>query len=203
MRVLRIALVVLALMPGVASACQIDNKASLFVGGVQAILNTAAPTNTALWAPFTIEKAFASGAAVSMHELRSDLAKTLSPGTLAAPYRWAFGDGGAALGHVVSHRYDHPGQYRLVVSGYNAATRSWFAFDQAVLRIVPPGQVLQANLGYYALRALDVAVSSLMWGIDALLILLVLYVVVGRRRGRRSRPGQTEIQRDRAGAEEG
>src|SRR5579884_4068408 len=113
--IVRVILVALAVAPGVASACAIDNKASLFIGGVQATLNTASPTNTALWAPFTIAKAFAAGDTLSMSELRSDLAKTLSPATLAAPYRWVFGDGASALGHAVTHRYARPGLYRLAV----------------------------------------------------------------------------------------
>lgn len=184
-RALGILVLALALAPRVATACAIDNKASLFTDGVQATLTTAAPTATGLWAPFTVEKAFASGVSLRFSELHSDLARTLPAAALAAPYRWAFGDGATALGHVVAHRYTRPGLYRLMVYGLSAATRSWFPFDRVLLRVVAPGQVLQANLGYYALRALDVIMSSLMWLIDAALILLVLFAVLHRLRSRR------------------
>lgn len=180
-----------ALMPGVAAACAIDNTASLFVGGVQATSNTAAPTGTGLWAKFTIDKAFASGTPVQFGEARNELARTLSPATLAAPYRWVFGDGSAALGHTPSHRYARAGTYRLEVYGFSKATKSWFPFDQALVRIVPPDQVLQANLGYYALRAFDVVMSGVMWLIDALIVAFVGYVVIKRRRARRTAPAGT------------
>jgi hypothetical protein len=56
------------------------------------------------------------------------------------------------------------------------------------VHIVPPDQVLQANLGYYALRALDVVMSGVMWLIDAVLILLVLLTLRSRLRARRREP---------------
>ena len=170
------------LWPGRALGCTIDNRASLFANGVQATLTTAAPAATALWAPFTIDKAFASGTPVLFNELRSDLLRSLSPAIVDAPYRWVFGDHASAQGHSVSHRFNRPGLYQLVVYGFDARTRQWIPFDKALVHIVPPGQVLQANLGYYALRALDVVMSGLMWLIDAALVALVLYVIVARRR---------------------
>ncbi len=170
-----------ALGPGVATACTIDNTASLFVDGVQATLNTAAPVNTVLWAPFTIAKALASGATVPFSELRSDLKRSLPTATLNAPYRWSFGDGATALGHAVSHRFTHPGLYQLNVAGFSPGTHSWYIFDRALVRVVPPDQLLQANLGYYTLRVLDVVMSSLVWLLDAALVALVLYVVYVKR----------------------
>ncbi len=183
-----ILLLALLLTTGTATACVIDNKASLFANGVQATLNPAAPPSNgaSLWARFTLDKAFASATPVRFSESRADLQRSLAPDTLAAPYRWEFGDGAAALGHTVAHRYTRAGLYRLTVYGYAKATHSWFPFDNALLRIVPPGQVLQANLGYYALRALDVAMSGFMWVIDALLVGLVLYIVVSQRRRKAS-----------------
>jgi hypothetical protein len=187
-RILGALLVALALVPGAAAACAIDNRASLSANGVRASITTEAPAGTRLWAPFTIGKAFASGAVVQFSELRSDLARSLSAATLAAPYRWAFGDGTTRLGHTATHRYAHPGIYVLVVYGFDARTRTWFPFDKALVRIVRPDQVLQANLGYYALRALDVVMSGVMWLIDAVLILLVLLALRSRLRGRRREP---------------
>lgn len=186
---LRFALVLalaLVAMPGAAAACAIDNTASLFAGGVQARLNTSSPTPGRPWATFTIDKAFASGASVSFNEARRELTRSLSAATIAAPYRWVFGDGATARGHNVVHRYEHAGLYRLVVYGYSATLRSWFPFDNALVHVVPPGQLLQANLGYYALRALDAIVSGLIWLIDAALVLFVAYVVLHRWRSRRA-----------------
>ena len=185
-----ILLLALLVMTGTATACVIDNKASLFANGVQATLNPAAPPSNgaALWARFTLDKAFASAAPIHFGELRADLQRSLAPATLAAPYRWEFGDGSGALGHTVAHRYARAGLYRLTVYGYATATHSWFPFDNALVRIVPPGQLLQANLGYYALRALDVVMSGFMWVIDALLVGLVLYIVVSQRRRRKAPP---------------
>lgn len=109
------------------------------------------------------------------------MARSLAPAVLAAPYRWHFGDGTTALGHSVTHRYARAGVYRLTVAGYDRASARWFQFDAALLTIVPPGQVWQANLGYDALRTLDVAMPALGWLIDAALILLILAVIVRRR----------------------
>lgn len=176
----------LVAMPSIAAACAIDNTASLFAGGVQARLNTSSPTPSRPWATFTIDKAFASGASVSFSEARRELTRSLSAATIAAPYRWAFGDGATARGHNVAHRYQRAGVYRLVVYGYSATLRSWFPFDNALVHIVPPGQLWQANLGYYALRALDAIVSGLVWLIDAALVLFVAYVVLHRWRARRA-----------------
>lgn len=185
-----LAVALLALSSGTAAACVIDNKASLFANGVQATLNPAAPNPSASspWARFTIDKAFASAAPVHLSELRSDLVRSLSPAMLAAPYRWEFGDGASVLGHAVAHRYARAGLYRLLVYGYSKATRSWSLFDTALVRIVAPDEVLWANLGYYALRALDIVMSGLMWLIDAVLVALVLYVVVHQRRRRKAAP---------------
>ena len=181
-------LLALALWPGTAAACVIDNTASLSANGVRATPTTSAPSGAGPWAQFTVGKAFASGAPVRFTELHSDLVRSLAPATLAAPFRWAFGDGASTLGHLATHRYARPGLYRLTVYGFSPRTHGWFPFDNVLVRIVPPGQVLQANLGYYALRALDVVMSGVMWLIDAALILLVLIALRSRLRARRREP---------------
>jgi len=186
--VLEALLLALALEPGAAAACVIDNTASLSANGVRATPTTATPSGPGPWAQFTVGKAFASGAPVQFAELHSDLVRSLAPATLAAPFRWAFGDGATALGHVTAHRYVHPGFYRLTVYGFAQRTHSWFPFDNVLVRIVPADQVLQANLGYYVLRALDVVMSGLVWLIDAALILLVLIALRSRLRARRREP---------------
>ena len=75
----------LALMPGAAAACAIDNVASLLADGVPAMLTTSAPHGTTSWAPFTIAQAIACGASVRLAEAPADLARTLPPAVRLAP----------------------------------------------------------------------------------------------------------------------
>lgn len=169
------------LLPGVAAACAIDNLASLLADGVPAMLTTSVPRGAAPWAPFTLAQALAAGAPVRLAEASADLARTLPPAVRAAPYRWAFGDGSATLGHAVIHRYARPGTYRLTVSGYDRGTRRWFAFDEAVVRVVPADQVLRANLGYTALQVV-IALSGVTWPVEGVLVAGVLVLLVRRSR---------------------
>ncbi len=177
---------------GVVRACAIDNTASLFANGVQATLTTTAPASVASvsqWAHFTINTAFGRGDVVQFSEARSDLARTLSPAALAAPYRWEFGDGTATLGHTVSHRYSRPGTYRLTVYDLAAPNGRWSQFDDALVRIVPPGQLFSANLGYTALNALGTATSILMALVTGALGVFVVFVAVSaQRRSRKTAP---------------
>ena len=174
-----LAALLLGLAPRTATACAIDNVASLLADGVPAMLTTSAPHGAAPWAPFTVAQAIASGASVRLAESPADLARTLPPAVRAAPYRWAFGDGGARLGHAVVHRYAHAGTYRLTVSGYDGTTRRWFAFDAALLRVVPADQVLRANLGYDALQGV-ITLSGVTWPVDGVIVALVLALLVRR-----------------------
>jgi len=174
----------LALAPGAVAACAIDNVASLLTDGVPAMLTTSAPHGTGPWAPFTVAQAIASGAPVRLAEEPADLARTLPPAVRVTPYRWAFGDGGTSLGHAVVHRYTRAGTYRLTVSGYDRGARRWFAFDQAVLRVVPADQVVRANLGYDGLQGV-IALSAVTWPIDGVIVALVLVLLVRRTRAGR------------------
>jgi len=179
-----LAALLLGLAPRPATACAIDNVASLLADCVPAMLTTSAPQGTAPWAPFTVAQAIASGASVQLAEEPADLARTLPPAVRAAPYRWAFGDGGASLGHAVVHRYARAGTYRLTVFGYDRGARRWFAFDQAVLRVVPADQVVGANLGYDALQGV-IALSGGTWPIDGVIVALALVLLVRRTRAGR------------------
>ncbi len=179
-----LAALLLGLAPRPARACAIDNVASLLADGVAAMLTTSAPHGTAPWAPFTVAQAIASGASVQLAEEPADLARTLPPAVRAAPYRWAFGDGGASLGHAVVHRYARAGTYRLTVFGYDRGARRWFAFDQAVLRVVPADQVVGANLGYDALQGV-ITLSGVTWPIDGVIVALALVLLVRRTRAGR------------------
>lgn len=170
------------LTPRPVVACAIDNVASVYANGAHATLTTAVAAPGALWAPFTFGQAIATATPVTLAESRADLLRSLDSATVAAPYRWTFGDGTAVLGHVVTHRYAHPGLYLVGVAGFDGQTRRWFTFDKALLRVVPPGQVIQSNLGYYGLRVLDIAMSALVWIVDGGLVILILGVIIRRRR---------------------
>lgn len=180
------AALLLALLPGAAQACTIDNVASLLADGVPAMRTTSDPRAVAahgakLWAPFTFAQALAVGVPVHLAEDVRDLARTLPPRVRAAPYRWTFGDGSVGLGHTVIHRYAHPGAYRLIVWGDDAVTHRWFAFDEAVVQVVLADQVLRANLVYHALQAV-IALSGLTWPLDAVLVGAVVALLVRLRR---------------------
>jgi hypothetical protein len=180
------AALLLALLPGAAQACTIDNVASLLADGVPAMRTTSVPRGAAghgagLWAPFTLAQALAVGVPVHLAEDAKDLARTLPAHVRAAPYRWTFGDGSVGFGHTVVHRYARPGAYRLTVWGDDGVTRHWFAFDQAVVQVVPGDQVLRANLAYHALQAV-IALSGLTWPLDTVLVVAVLALLVRLRR---------------------
>ena len=130
----------LALAPHPAAACAIDNTASVYANGARAALTTTAAVPGALWAPFTFGQAVAAATPVRLDESRADLLRSPDSATVAAPYRWTFGDGTAALGHVVSHRYTRPGLYLIGIEGFDGQTRRWFTFDKALLRVVPPAR---------------------------------------------------------------
>ena len=95
------------LAPVSASACVIDNTASLSANGVRANPTTDVSIGAALWAPFTFTKVFAVDDSIHLTESHADLARSLPPSMLAAPYKWDFGDGTSALGHSVLHHYAH------------------------------------------------------------------------------------------------
>jgi hypothetical protein len=157
-----------------------------------------APRDLTRWAPFTVDEAFASMAPVRLKEDPADLARSLPAATTAAPYRWAFGDGSIALGHSVVHRYRHPGIYKITIWGRYSLTAGawhWLPFDSVLLRIVPPEQVVRANLGYWLLSALQFLFSEWVWGCDALLLLLIGAAVFwpwfgGRHRRRSASPAR-------------
>lgn len=199
MSVIRVSCVLLmasALVPGLpraATACALDNRASLYTDGVPALLTASGPHGSGPWAPFTIAQAIGAAAPVRFMEAQADLARTLPPIMRRAPYRWAFGDGTIAVGYSVMHHYAQPGWYIVTVFGFDRVARGWVAFDQAVAHVVPPDQVLWANLGYQALRGV-IALSGVTWPLDGVLIAAVLVALLrqtyGQRRAAEGRSSQ-------------
>ncbi len=185
-----IAALLLTPAPSVALACAIDSTASLSANGVRATPTSTSLSNAsaATWAPFTVGQAFATGTPIVVDESQAELARTLTPDEVAAPYRWSFGDGSVARGHAVTHRYTRPGFYRVVVFTSMARNKTSLLFDSVLLHIVPPDQALQANLGYFTARLFDGLMSGLLWIADGALVALVLAVVWRRRRRAISTP---------------
>ena len=145
------------------------------------MLTTTTPITGKAWAPFVLAQAFAPSAAIRLEEARADLARTLPAVVRDEPFRWAFGDGTATIGRTALHRYARPGQYHLVVYGYDGRARRWFAFDSVLVRVVPAGQLLQANLEYETLRIV-IALVGFTWPLDGALILAVLVLLLRLQR---------------------
>jgi hypothetical protein len=197
------ALLALALTPGLAAACMLDNTPSLWANGVRATLTTTLAKDLAHWSPFTVLKAFASGAPVQLTERRADLVRTLSSAELAASFRWEFGDGAVALGHTVTHRYARPGTYRVLISSTAGPGRGWFVFDTALLHIVPPAQVARTNAAYAAHQAFGAMATTWLWLLQGVLILTAAAVGVFVLRGRRQAFARAAREQVRTDADDG
>ena len=71
--------------PDAATACTMDNVASLLADGVPAMRTTSMPPAATPWAPFTLAQVLAAGAPVRLAEAPADLARTFPPAVRAAP----------------------------------------------------------------------------------------------------------------------
>lgn len=123
-------------LSGVASACTIDGKATAYVDGRRAartpLITKPLPASAArTWAMFTFNGRYRAGTALRLMEDRAQLKSALSAQTLSAAksWRWDFGDGSHASGWAVTHKYTHPGTYRITVAAYYSAWHKYFAFD--------------------------------------------------------------------------
>jgi PKD domain len=120
-----------------AAACSIDGVPSLTMDGKLVTTNFGQATkdNFAYWAAFSLGSAPA-GRRLAMAEDLPKVRQALSTGALSTPFSWSFGDGGAARGAAVRHRYARPGWYKVDVSYYVPAKRQWVVFDSAQVQIV-------------------------------------------------------------------
>lgn len=178
-----VSLAAIAATPLGAHACAIDGYASLRVDGVPAMHTSAPPAPGRAWAPFTAAQAVAAGQDVRLGEQAADLARSLPAAWLAAPYRWSFGDGSRAAGRTVAHRYARPGLYVLRVSAFEPRTRRWLVFDAALLRVVPPGRLLQTNAAYAAL-SLVLLLEQITWLLSAVSLVAVGILLASHTRRR-------------------
>jgi hypothetical protein len=183
-----IALIVVLGTSAAASACTLDNVASVAANGQRAVLSSDQPQAGTPWAPFRFAQAYAVNTAVTLSEDHADLVKSLSPTMLAQPFRWVLGDGSSARGTSVTHAFKREGTFVVRVYAYAASAARWVLFDTVEIHIVPGGQLWQANLGYHALRLVDFGVAWFGRALTAALAVLLLYTVVTYFRRRPSIP---------------
>jgi hypothetical protein len=118
-------------------ACGIDGIPSMSMNGHLVTINHAQATKQSLpyWAPFLLG-ANTERTGLRFTENVKELHRTLDNRAFATPFRWTFGDGAAAKGLTVNHRYGKPGWYRIDVSYYYTPQHSWIVFDSAELHVV-------------------------------------------------------------------
>jgi len=104
---------------------------------------------------------------------------------LRTPFHWSFGDGRAATGPRVAHRYSRTGWYRVAVWSYWPSRHSWVLFDSARVRILPAQALGQANLGYRVVLALEAFTKGLAYGGWLVIIAVPVAWRLWQRRRRR------------------
>jgi chitodextrinase len=123
--------------PQAAHACTIDGQPTAFADGSRAVPSHLKLTVTTArtWAPFSFRNAYHARAAIRLTEDRAQLRRVLPPDTMQRAWRWEFGDGTHATGWTVSHRYGHPGAYRINVAAYYPTFHQYFSFDTVRITI--------------------------------------------------------------------
>ena len=118
------------------SACTIDGKPSAFANNFRAVLYQHAPTPAtyASWARFAFPRAFRVGQHIAFHENDAQVRPLLPLADLKRSWRWEFGDKKAQVGDRVTHRYQHPGTYKVSVDAY-FPKYGWEAFDSITITI--------------------------------------------------------------------
>ena len=118
------------------SACTIDGKPSAFANDIGAVLYQHPPTPAtyAWWARFAFPRAFRVGQHIAFRENDTQVRPLLPLADLTRSWRWEFGDKTAQVGDRVTHRYQHPGRYKVSVEAY-FPTYGWEAFDSITITI--------------------------------------------------------------------
>ena len=123
--------------PQATHACTIDGKPTAFADGSRAMLSqvklTVATART--WAPFSFRSQYHAHEAIRLTEDRAQLRRVLPSDTMERAWRWDFGDGTHATGWTVTHRYAHPGAYRITVRAYYPTFQQYFSFDTVRITI--------------------------------------------------------------------
>lgn len=125
--------VALGIQVGSAAGCTIDGKATAYANGLRANVTRGVFSSVAVrtWAPFSFVGRFNVRGPIRFSEDNAELKRVLPAAATAAhrPWRWDFGDGTLATGWSASHRYAHPGAYRISVDAYYPSWRRYFSFD--------------------------------------------------------------------------
>ncbi len=119
-----------------AQACALDGIPSVSANGHLAAVNRVIPSanSTLQWAPFLFSQHFQTDQSIRFVEDTARIKSgTLLPDALHHAWRWQFGDGASAVATKVSHRYTHPGVYRVVVAARYPA--GWMKFDEVIVTI--------------------------------------------------------------------
>jgi hypothetical protein len=125
-----------------AGACTIDFVPSATAAGRTAIVYDVSPgeIDPSHYATFIFPGSFGAGWSIRLAELSRGLA--LSSRELRAPWRWVFGDGTTAMGHIVTHTYHRPGMYVLNVWAIVPNEAEPFPFDQILVPVLAPEHIL-------------------------------------------------------------
>jgi hypothetical protein len=175
-------------VPSLANACALDGIASISLNGTLAVLTTDAPQPDSLntWARFTFGLAYAPHDVLHLAEDMGKLRRSLPEAALHVPFIWSFGDGQSVRGMQATHRYDHPGWYKIAVQSYWPSGRGWVLFDSVRVHIVPASSLFQENLGYRIVQAVGFLGQVVAYG-GILLIAAAMVWPVLRQRRRRAR----------------
>jgi hypothetical protein len=125
----------------IAWACGLDGIPSLLADGQRDRINTATPTTAAqvaAWTPFVLARSFPAKQAITLTEIRSEVAKSLTAAAMRHPWRWRFSDGTVAHGWTVKHAFAKPGTWRIAVDAYYPGNGKWYQFDTATVVIRAP-----------------------------------------------------------------
>ena len=188
-------LLLIALSSATATACILNDQSSLSANGSAAVKNYDSPTGRSLnnWAPFNFQLVYGIGSQIRFNENFADLRKSLSRTVLGHPFLWKWGDGSTSRGFSPTHAFARGGDYVVNVYAYDprrGGATGWFRFDEAKVKIVPPGEVWKDNLGQTALSVFGSVTS---WGIRVVLAAGAALIVYGfaddfrRRRRKRAR----------------
>jgi PKD domain len=123
--------------PQTTHACTIDGKPTVFADGSRAVLSHVKLTDATArtWAPFSFRNQYHAHASIRLSEDRAQLRGVLSSDALQRAWRWDFGDRTNVTGWTVTHRYAHPGTYRITVAAYYPTFHQYFTMDTVRITI--------------------------------------------------------------------
>ena len=129
---------VMIVAPRPAAACSLDGKPTAFADGRRAVLSTDRDTRATMrtWAPFSFAGRYRARMSLRLAEDQAALQVVLPPGTLRYPWTWTFGDGTSGRGWTVTHRYAHPGVYRITIKAYYPTWQEYIPFDTVRITVV-------------------------------------------------------------------